>query len=109
MKDISTLRDHLFDQIARLTESDGEQLKVEIQRASSIIQVSEEILKTAKTEADIIQQVRKLGSDFIPFKDQTQGLKVLPHEEIKKLGKVVSEQNRNRSKEKMFDPDSQPF
>lgn len=67
MKDIVSLRNHLFDQLNRLAETqDPDNLKIEIDRASSIVQVSETIIKTAEVENTFIAITKSFGSGFVP-------------------------------------------
>lgn len=65
-KDITSLRNHLFDTLNRLAEASTEELDAEINRASSIVQVSESIIKTAEVENQFIAITKALGSGFIP-------------------------------------------
>lgn len=66
MNNITTLRNHLFEQLDRLKKSKGEDLKEEIEKSKAIIDVSAEIIKTASAEADIIKSVKELSSGFVP-------------------------------------------
>lgn len=66
MKDIVSLRNHLFDQLNRLAEANSEELSSEVQRAASIVQVSESIIKTAEVENQFIAITKSLGSGFVP-------------------------------------------
>jgi predicted RNase H-related nuclease YkuK (DUF458 family) len=66
MNNITTLRTHLFDQLQRLRNSTGDELKSEIEKSKAIISVSSEILNSAKVEADIIKSVKELSSGFVP-------------------------------------------
>lgn len=66
MNNITTLRNHLFEQLDRLRKSNGDDLKEEIDKSKAIIEVSSEILRTANVEADIIKSVKELASGFVP-------------------------------------------
>lgn len=66
MNNITTLRTHLFDQLQRLKNATGEELKTEIDKSKAIISVSAEILNTAKIEAEVIKSVKQLHSGFVP-------------------------------------------
>lgn len=66
MNNISTLRNHLFDQIERLKTANGDILKEEIQKSQAIIGISSEIIKSASVEAEIIKSVKELNSGFVP-------------------------------------------
>lgn len=66
MNNITTLRNHLFEQLDRLKKSNGDDLKEEIEKSKAIIEVSSEILKSANTEAEIMKSVKELASGFVP-------------------------------------------
>lgn len=66
MKDIVSLRNHLFDALNRIADADEVQLAIEIQKASAIVQVSETIIKTAEVENQFIAITKQHGSGFIP-------------------------------------------
>lgn len=67
MKDIVSLRNHLFEALNRLADAhDDDDLKREIDKASSIVQVSETIIRTAEVENQFIAITKGFGSGFIP-------------------------------------------
>jgi len=66
MNNITTLRNHLFDQLDRLKKIKGDELKDEIEKSKAIIGISSEILRSATTEAEIIKSVKELASGFVP-------------------------------------------
>lgn len=72
MKNITSLRSHLFDQLNRLAEAKGEELEQEITKASSVVQVAESIIKTAEVENQFIAITRGTGSGFIPLIESGQ-------------------------------------
>lgn len=55
MTNKKTLNDHLFDTLDRLSAADADNVNVEVDKAASIIRVSEQILNVAKLKLDIIQ------------------------------------------------------
>lgn len=68
MKNIESLRGHLFDQLNRLAEADNkEDMDKEIERASSVVQVSDAIIRTAQVENQFIAITKGNGSGFIPI------------------------------------------
>lgn len=110
MKDIVSLRNHLFDQLNRLSEASAEELDGEVTRAASIVQVSEAIIKTAQVENQFISITKGIGSGFIPLADiGRKGLIDLVKEKIEQQEKLknsndeeaglVSYGNRTISKE----------
>jgi hypothetical protein len=75
MKDIVSLRNHLFDQLNRLAEAhDKDEVDLEIAKASSIVQVSETIIKTAQVENEFIAITKAHGSGFIPVLNKQPSL-----------------------------------
>jgi len=66
MKDIVSLRNHLFEQLNRLADATPEEIESEVTRAASIVQVSESIIKTAEVENQFIAITKSLGSGFVP-------------------------------------------
>jgi len=94
MKDITSLRNHLFDALNRLAEASSEELESEIMRSSSIVQVSEAIIKTAEVENNFIAITKAIGSGFIPILNDK-----------KSLFEIVKEQNEK--KKELFDVDKE--
>lgn len=74
MKDIVSLRNHLFDALNRLSEASTEELDSEISRSASIVQVSEAIIKTAEVENTFIAITKAVGSGFIPVLSDRKSL-----------------------------------
>lgn len=66
MNNITTLRNHLFDQLERLKKAKGDDLKEEIEKSKAVVDVSSEIIKTANAEAEIMKSVVELSSGFVP-------------------------------------------
>lgn len=50
-----TLNDYLFDTLDRLSQADAETIQTEIDKAVSIISVSEQILNVARLKLNIMQ------------------------------------------------------
>lgn len=74
MKSIKTLYEHLFNQLDRLSSATGEELNEEIDKSRAMVEVSQQILIAAQTEADIIVAVKNLGTGFIVEHEQANGL-----------------------------------
>lgn len=66
MKDIVSLRNHLFDALNRLADATDDELETEVQKSAAIVQVSETIIKTAEVENQFIAITKGYGSGFIP-------------------------------------------
>lgn len=66
MKDIVSLRNHLFEALNRIADATEAQLDIEVQKASAIVQVSETIIKTAEVENQFIAITKTFGSGFVP-------------------------------------------
>lgn len=95
MKDIVSLRNHLFEQLNRLADASSEELDAEVSRAASIVQVSESIIKTAEVENTFIAITKSLGSGFVP---------VISHNQPKSLIKQIEEAaKQTRPTEELFD------
>lgn len=95
MKDITVLRNHLFEQLNRLADASSEELESEITRAASIVQVADSIIRTAQTENQFISITKAIGSGFIPITS-----------EQKQLSQANAE-NISIKKKEMFDPDAE--
>lgn len=89
MKDIVSLRNHLFDQLNRLAEASGEELEKEVQRAASVVQVSETIIKTAEVENQFIAITKSLGSGFVPVVNSSKPVSL-----IKQIEEAAKGENR---------------
>lgn len=67
MKNITTLRNHLFDQLERLAQANtNEEINQEVSKSAAIINVADTILRSARVEAEVIGSVKVLNSAFIP-------------------------------------------
>lgn len=67
MKDIQTLRNHLFDQLERLAQSNTkEEIDQEISKSEQVVNLSDALLRTAQVEAAVMASVKNLNSAFIP-------------------------------------------
>jgi hypothetical protein len=67
MRDITSLRNHLFDALERVAQASSEELEQEINKAASIVQLSEAVIKSAEVENQFLSITRGLGSGFIPL------------------------------------------
>lgn len=74
MKDIVSLRNHLFDALNRIADATEDQLEIEINKAAAIVQVSETIIKTAEVENQFIAITKGFGSGFIPVVSDKKSL-----------------------------------
>lgn len=68
---ITDLNNHLFAQLERLGDEDltEEQLKVEVQRAKAITDVSSKIIDCAKTTLDAAKLLHSAGMDITKRSD----------------------------------------
>jgi len=73
---ISDLRDILFDQLGRLQEADGEQIDVECNRSTHMVQIAETLIDSARAENEFLQITNGTGSGFIPL--DSEPIKKLP-------------------------------
>lgn len=74
MKDIVSLRNHLFDALNRIADADEIQLEIEMKKAASIVQISESIIKTAEVENQFIAITKTFGSGFVPATNDKKSL-----------------------------------
>lgn len=79
MKDIVSLRNHLFDQLNRLAEASAKDLETETTRAASIVQVSESIIKSAEVENQFIAITKSHGSGFVPVVTNGKAKSLISH------------------------------
>jgi len=78
MKTITTLRNHLFDQLERLAQANTtEEINIETEKAIHMVSVSDAILRTAEVEAAYIGLTNKEGTGFISI-DQNNNENQLP-------------------------------
>ena len=66
-KNITSLRNHLFDQLNRLAEATENDIELEVQKSIHIVNVAEAIIKTAETENQFLLITQGTGSGFIPL------------------------------------------
>lgn len=96
MKDIVSLRNHLFDALNRIAEATEDQVDIEINKAASIVQVSEAIIRTAEVENEFIALTKAVGSGFIPVVNNGKSLLQIVKEQQetpKELFNVDNEKN----------------
>lgn len=67
MKNITVLRNHLFDQLERLAQANSkEEVDLEISKATQVVNLSDALLRSAQVEAAVMDSVKTLNSAFIP-------------------------------------------
>lgn len=87
MKDIISLRNHLFDALNRLAESSREDLENEIKKADAIVDIAETIIHSAEVENQFIAVTKGIGSGFIPIVNMgKKGLLELVQKQIRHKG-----------------------
>lgn len=101
MKDIVSLRNHLFDALNRLADASPEELESEITKAAAIVQVSETIIKSAEVENQFIAITKTFGSGFVPVINEKASLLKLVSDKAK-----VKEEQEGGSDE-IFDVDKE--
>lgn len=99
MKDIVSLRNHLFDALNRLADASSEELESEINKAAAIVQVSETIIKTAEVENQFIAITKTFGSGFVPVINERASLLKLVAEKTKeeKEGKEMFDVDKEKN------------
>lgn len=98
MKDINLLRNHLFDQLERLAQSNSkEDTDLEISKAIQVVNISDALMRTAQVEASIMDSVKVLNSAFIP--DVMQELTLKQIEREKKPYIFDKEPDKNKDNE----------
>jgi hypothetical protein len=100
MKDITSLRNHLFDALNRLADASPDDLEHEIEKASSMVQVAETIIKTAEVENQFIAITKGFGSGFIPvLKEQPSVFQLIKGkaEEMKKNNDDLFDVNKEKN------------
>lgn len=81
---LTDLNDHLFAQLDRLGEKDltSEQLELEVQRTTSIVSVSEQVINNAQIALDAAEMVAKHGigrwEDMLPMVEGKPNPPALP-------------------------------
>lgn len=81
-KNITSLRNHLFEALNRLADATQEDIDLEVNKSIHIVNIAEAVIKTAQVENQFIAITKGVGSGFIPLlgSDNTgKGLK-LPEE-----------------------------
>lgn len=100
MKNITSLRNHLFDTLNRLADATEQDIELETTKAVNIVNVAEAIIKTAEVENQFILITQGTGSGFIPLVDNPPSKQIGNSENI-----LVKEESDY--KPKMFDVDSE--
>lgn len=68
-KNITSLRNHLFDTLNRLADATEQDIELETNKAIHIVNVAEAIIKTAEVENTFVALTKGTGSGFIPLLD----------------------------------------
>ena len=68
-KNITTLRNHLFDQLNRLADASEREIDLETKKAIQIVAVAEIMIKTVEVENQFIAITKGTGSGFVPLVD----------------------------------------
>lgn len=68
-KNITSLRNHLFDTLNRLADATQEDIDLEVNKSIHIVNVAEAIIKTAEVENTFVALTKGTGSGFIPLLD----------------------------------------
>ena len=68
-KNITSLRNHLFDALNRLAEATEQDIDLEVNKSVHIVNVAQVIIKTAEVENQFIAITKGVGSGFIPLLD----------------------------------------
>lgn len=100
MKDIVSLRNHLFDALNRLADATPEELESEVNKAAAIVQVSETIIKTAEVENQFIAITKTFGSGFVPVVNEKASL-------LKIVSAKAKEEQKEEGKDEFFDVDKE--
>lgn len=77
MNHISTVRQHLLDQMAALRAAPAESVKVELERAKGISELAQVAVNTAKVEVDYLIATDQTSAPFLAEPEQkliTEGL-----------------------------------
>lgn len=69
---IEDLRNHLFLSLEKLQDATNEELPIEVDRSLMIIEVSKQIIDTARVENEFIQITQKDENSFIPPQKQIE-------------------------------------
>lgn len=97
MKDIVSLRNHLFDALNRLADATENDIEIELQKSAAIVQVSETIIRTAEVENQFIAITKSYGSGFVPVINDKPTLMQL----------VKTKSEEAEAPKKLFDVDSE--
>jgi hypothetical protein len=71
---IEDLRNILFDQLAKVQESELDALDDEIKRSASMLLIATTIVDSARAENEFLSVVKGTGSGFIPVNGDTKKL-----------------------------------
>lgn len=96
-KNITSLRNHLFDALNRLADATQEDIDLEVNKSIHIVNIAEAVIKTAEVENQFLLITQGTGSGFIP---------IIPNEG--KGGNIAISDNEHKEyKKKEFNVDSE--
>lgn len=81
-KNITVLRNHLFDALNRLADATQEDIDLEVNKSIHIVNIAEAVIKTAEVENQFLLITQGVGSGFIPL---------LPNDPKSSGGVVISD------------------
>ena len=90
-----TLSEHLFDTLERLSDATPETIQLEIDKAASIVAVSENILNVAQTKINIINATNGTGEGFGEIIEQQ---KLLTNDEEEDFTEEIIEEELDEHK-----------
>ena len=97
-KNITSLRNHLFDALNRLADATQEDIDLEVNKSIHIVNIAEAVIKTAEVENTFVALTKGTGSGFIPL---------IEPDNKKQLGNIVISEDEKEYKPKMFNPDEE--
>jgi len=96
-KNITSLRNHLFDALNRLADATQEDIDLEVNKSIHIVNIAEAVIKTAEVENQFLLITQGTGSGFIP---------IIPNEG-KGSNIAISDNEHKEYKKKEFNVDSE--
>jgi hypothetical protein len=97
-KNITSLRNHLFDALNRLADATEQDIDLEVNKSIHIVNIAEAVIKTAEVENQFLLITKGIGSGFIPLiTNDNNGAK----------GLLISDEKEEEYKQKMFDADKE--
>jgi hypothetical protein len=96
-KNITSLRNHLFDALNRLADATEQDIDLEVNKSIHIVNIAEAVIKTAEVENQFLLITKGIGSGFIPLITSEDSGKLL----------LPSDKSEEEYKPKMFDADKE--